>query len=86
MVPFDTFSFSIVLCFYWLRIDIRVRRDLQKMLGVAALVLLAFGANAAPGAFYASAPIIDVRLVSPVVTACFFLSSLCALSEHAKRA
>ena len=71
VVPFDTFSFSIVLCFCWLRIDICVRRDLQQVLGVAALVLLAFGANAAPGAFYASAPMIDVRLVSPVATDAF---------------
>ena len=40
------------------------RREQLQMLGVAALVLLAAGTNAAPGTFYASAPIIDVRLVS----------------------
>ena len=33
------------------------------MFRVTVLLLLALSANAAPGSFYASAPIIDVRLV-----------------------
>ena len=71
MVPFVTLSASVGLCVCLFRIGICSQRHLPQMLGVASLLLLAFGANAAPGTFYASAPIIDVRLVSLVVTAYF---------------